>query len=472
MFSKPSHSIWSKLTKLSLPLALTTFSLPSLALDLHVSEGKLIQLPAKAKTIFIADDKVASYQVPNADKLFVFALAPGKTSLYALAANGKVIYQDEIVVGYDADLLNSQIAKLYPQANVEVISNNQQLIVRGQVPTPIMAQNIIELANSYLISSSDTATGSNQEQSGNASSSALVVNQLQVTLPNQVNIRVRLAEVSRQVTRRLGLRPGDEFWGFEVEQGFEWSNRNEVASLNVNNFIQDITGIKLNSNAIMLDALASEGAAKLLAEPNLTAVSGETASFLAGGEYPVPIGQTITGQVTVQFKDFGVGLEVTPVILSDQRISLRIAPTVSSIDTNNSTLVNNLRVPGITTRRADTTVELASGESFMLAGLLMSDENNSVRKFPFLGDLPVLGSLFRSTQFEQQETELVIIAEAYIVEPSQEFNFKLPTDNYQPMSDLERLLNLSWSGSEQSTTAPLLLDKGKPKLFGDNGFYY
>ena len=467
MFSKSKNLVWSRLSALSVVAASSLMSSASWAIDLHVSQGQLVQLPAKAKTVFIADDKIASYQVPSADKLFIFALSPGKTSLYALSASGKVIYQDEIVVGYDTESLNQQIKTLYPQANVEAISNNQQLILRGQVPSAAMAKDIVELANSHIVSTDTNVTAAATQQVTNN-----LVNQLQVTLPNQVNIRVRLAEVSRQVTNRIGLRPGSEFWGFGADQGAQWANRGDVATLNVNDFIKDITGIKLNSNAVMLDALASEGAAKLLAEPNLTAVSGETASFLAGGEYPVPVSQTVTGQIIVEFKEFGVGLEVTPVVLSDQRISLRIAPEVSSIDNNNSTVVNNIVVPGISTRRAETTVELASGESFMLAGLLMNDENNSVRKFPFLGDLPVIGSLFRSTAFEQQETELVIIAEAYIVKPSQEFDFNLPTDNYQPASDLERLLNLSWSAPAQPTQAPLLQDKGKPKLFGDNGFYY
>ncbi|REL25949.1 type II and III secretion system protein family protein [Thalassotalea euphylliae] len=459
---------------LALPIGLASalLSTASMALDLHVSEGQLIELPSKAKTVFIADDKVASYQVPSADKLFVFALSPGKTSLYALGNDGQVIYQDDIVVGYDTASLNQQITQLYPQASVEVVGNNQQLIVRGQVPSAMMAQDIIELTNSYLVSNGNEGAGI-QTSNGDQQASSLVINQLTVTSPNQVNIRVRLAEVSRQVTTRLGLRPGSEFWGLTPAQGAVWSNgADDVASLNVNDFIQDITGIKLNTNSVMLDALATEGAAKLLAEPNLTAVSGETASFLAGGEYPVPISQTRNGDVIIEFKKFGVALEVTPTVLSDQRISLRLAPTVSSLDANNGFTFNNITIPGISTREAETTVELASGESFMLAGLLMNDESNSVRKFPFLGDLPVIGSLFRSTAFEQQETELVIIAEAFIVEPSQENHFNLPTDNYQPYSDLERLLNLSWSSASPTQQHKVLIEQDKPKLFGDSGFYY
>jgi pilus assembly protein CpaC len=220
----------------------------------------------------------------------------------------------------------------------------------------------------------------------------------------------------------------------------------------------------------MLDALAKQGAARLLSEPNLTAMSGETASFLAGGEYPVPTSRTRDGTVLIQFKEYGVLLNITPTVLSDRRISLKIAPEVSSLDTANMVEINGLKIPGIKVRRAKTTVELASGESFMLGGLLMNDEYNSVSKFPLLGDIPILGSLFRSTAFSRKETELVIIAQAYLVEPSPEQRVMLPTDNYQPLSDFERLLNIRWQKDNHS--AKESLETQTPRLLGDNGFYY
>ncbi|SFC74995.1 type II and III secretion system protein family protein [Pseudoalteromonas denitrificans] len=438
------------------------------ALDITVSEGYLIQLPSNAKTIFVANPDIANYQVPASDKIFVFGLKPGSTNLYALDAAGSVIFEDKIKVQHDTIELNEQITTLYPEARVKAVSNNGQLLLQGTAPTALVAANIVALSRSYMMFSSEE--GEPPEP----------INQLAVTLPNQVNIRVRIAEVSRSVTTKLGLHPGDDMLGLKnVGWVNHTSNTSEldlnqmmdkVVGVDIAGSLNKIFGLKLNSHSIMLDALAKEGAAKLLAEPNLTSLSGETASFLAGGEYPLPVSQNQNGQILVQYKKYGVLLNITPTVLSDQRISLKIQPEVSSLDVNTGLAVGGLAVPGIKVNRADTTVELASGESFMLAGLLMHDENNTVSKFPFLGDIPVLGALFRSTGFERKETELVIIAEAYVVQPSRDKNLTLPTDNYKPYSDLERLFNMTW---QQETVMPALqIDEDQPRLLGDNGFYY
>lgn len=449
---------------LMLGLLITQLNITASALELTVNEGQLITLPVKAKTVFIANPNIASYQVPAANKIFVFGLIPGTTSLYALDHQGNVIFNDKLKVMHDTKGLNQQIATLYPKARVKAQSHNGQLLLKGHVPTAQIAKQVMELANSFNLL---YLNGGSDASSGDKSISA-PINQLTISQPNQVNIRVKIAEVSRNVTTKLGLRPTTGMLGFE---NANWAQTgNGESSLNLNTMLNKLFGIKLQSHSIMLDALAKEGAAKLLAEPNLTAVSGETASFLAGGEYPVPVSKTLDGSVLVEYKEYGVLLNITPTVLSDQRISLKIQPEVSSLDVGNAVEINGLIIPGIKVRRADTTVEIASGESFMLAGLLMNDEANSVSKFPFLGDIPVLGSLFRSTAFKRKETELVIIAQAYVVEPSAEDNFSLPTDNYIPLSDLERLLNFNWQS--KSSIPALSIDQDQPRLLGDNGFYY
>jgi pilus assembly protein CpaC len=467
--------------KLILYSLLFIYAGKGLALELTVSEGYLIDLPSKAKTIFIANPNIASYQIPAANKIFVFGRQAGSTSLYALDVDGSVIFSDKIKVQHNIAELNTQVAELYPQARVEAISNNGQLLLKGTVPSAMMATAVIELARSYMLSASNEGAGAQKKSGDNASTSVLEpINQLSVTLPNQVNIRVRIAEVSRTVTTQLGLHPGENFLGI---QNANWNQTSlgssrmdvnqavgKVIGVDVFGSLNKMLGLKLNSHSIMLDALAKEGAAKLLAEPNLTAMSGETASFMAGGEFPIPVSLTQNNQVVIEYKQYGVLLNITPTVLSDRRISLQIEPEVSSLDLNSGQSFNGLSVPAIKARRAKTTVELASGESFMLAGLLMNDESNSVSKFPFLGDIPVLGALFRSTSFNRNETELVIIAEAYVVEPSREKNIALPTDFYKPYSDLERLFNVSW---QQDALVPALsvIDK-QPRLLGDNGFYY
>lgn len=436
------------------------------AIELTVNQGTLIELDGKAKTIFIANPEIASYQAPSSKKLFVFGLVPGATTLYALDTKGQVIFNDTVYVRHDVVDFNRQAANMFNQARVYAKSVNGQLIVEGQVPSSDIANRVMNLAQSYhrpFVSNQRAQANSREDGTSN------VINHLQVLMPNQVNIRVKIAEVSRNASTRLGLRPSAGHLGFESTT---WTGTdNNDSTINLNGLANQLLGVKLQSHSILLDALASEGAARLLSEPNLTAMSGETASFLAGGEYPVPTSRTSDGSVLIQFKEYGVLLNITPTVLNDRRISLKIAPEVSSLDAANITLVNGLEVPGIRVRRADTTVELASGESFMLGGLLMNDEYNNVSKFPLLGDIPILGSLFRSTSFERNETELVIIAQAYLVEPSPELNVALPTDNYQPLSDFERLLNIRWqSTTEQTTSQPL--NAQTPRLLGDNGFEY
>jgi pilus assembly protein CpaC len=200
-----------------------------------------------------------------------------------------------------------------------------------------------------------------------------------------------------------------------------------------------------------LDLLENDGVVSTLAEPNLTALSGETASFLAGGEFPIPVSQAI-GAVTIEYKQYGVGLAFTPVVLADGRISMRVRPEVSQLSDAGSVRLNGFTVPALTTRRAETTVELGSGQSFMIAGLLQNSNSNSVEKAPFLGDLPVLGALFRSTSFQRNETELVIIVTPYLVRPVSE-QLALPTDGYRAPDDIQRnFLGQSYTGKSGAVT--------------------
>jgi pilus assembly protein CpaC len=188
-----------------------------------------------------------------------------------------------------------------------------------------------------------------------------------------------------------------------------------------------------------LELAQQDGRATILAEPTLTALSGETASFLAGGEFPIPMSQSL-GTVTVEYKQYGIGLSFTPTVLEDGRISMRVRPEVSELSDLGSIRLNNFQIPGVSTRRAETTVELGSGQSFMIGGLLRNTGNNSVDKAPWLGDLPILGMLFRSTSFRRQETELVIIVTPYLVKPINDSEIALPTDGYRHANDAQRVL--------------------------------
>jgi pilus assembly protein CpaC len=205
------------------------------------------------------------------------------------------------------------------------------------------------------------------------------------------------------------------------------------------------TGGHTNVNAL-IDALAQDGLITILAEPNLTAMSGETANFLAGGEFPITIPQG-NGTISIEFKSYGISLAFTPTLINDNRISLHVKPEVSELTTVGAVTINNNVVPSLTTRRAETTVEVASGQSFAIAGLLDNDQSQTVNKYPLLGDLPVLGTLFRSDRFQNGQTELVIIITPYIVKPSSDQQLATPMDGLAPPSEADRYLDLRYSSS-------------------------
>jgi pilus assembly protein CpaC len=271
---------------------------------------------------------------------------------------------------------------------------------------------------------------------------------MHVNAPNQVNIRVRVAEVSRSIEKQLGFNWDTAFKFGNFALGLAFGNVGAVS-----NGIGAITG-SFNSNKVsataLIDALASNGLITILAEPNLSAVSGEPASFLAGGEFPFPVPQS-NNTTTIDFKKFGVSLNFVATIADNERINLHISPEVSEISTANqvtlcpgssSTTSSCFVVPSLTSRRAETTIELGSGESFAIGGLLQNDITQNLNKFPWLGDLPVLGTLFRSNDFKRNESELVIIVTPYIVRPTASASrLAAPTDGFTPSSDASQVFN-------------------------------
>ena len=220
----------------------------------------------------------------------------------------------------------------------------------------------------------------------------------------------------------------------------------------------------------MIDALAEDGLISILAEPNLTALSGETASFLAGGEFPIPVNQR-DGQITIEFKQFGVSLDFTPSVLSGERISMKVRPEVSELTDEGAVMIEGLKIPALSVRRAETTVELGSGQSFAVAGLLQNNSRTVIQKVPGISDVPVLGGLFNSTRFQRNETELVIVVTPYLVTPvSQPGALQVANDGYVPASDLERIFVGRLNKPGKSDASGLLFGPGGVRLRGDVGF--
>jgi pilus assembly protein CpaC len=406
-------------------------------LQIEVSKGNLIRLDRPAGTAFIADPTIADIQVKSSRLVYIFGKKPGETTFYAVDENEQMLANYRIVVTHNLSRLRNSLRGALPEGSVSVDSVEGTVVLSGSVNSPVEAEDARRLAASYL--------PADQE----------VLNRVRVEGSNQINLRVRVAEVSRQVVKQLGFNWDAVFssgnflfgvaQGSPVGVGRNFFTRAPAASLsgaqpNVNNVFGSLSSNNFNTNAL-IDALEAEGLVTVLAEPNLTALTGETASFLAGGEFPIPVAQD-ENRITIEFKQFGVSLAFVSTILNEQRISLRVRPEVSQLTTTGAVIINSIQVPALTTRRAETTVELASGQSFAIAGLLQNNTTHDISRFPGLGDLPILGTLFRSDRFRRDETELVIIVTPYMVRPVAAANrLQVPNDGFVPPSDQDRVLN-------------------------------
>jgi pilus assembly protein CpaC len=396
---------------------------------LEAGKGTLIRLPRAAATVFIANPDVADVQVKSPSLIYVNAKSPGETVLYAVDADDHVLLNAPIRVEHDLSRLRESLHALVPGENVTVESVDGSLVLKGNVSTAGRA----EKANTLASAIASEAKGK-------------VVNQLSVATPNQVNLRVKVAEVSRTVLKALGVN-----WS-KLQGRTTFFTENPFTGGQIAN--QNVLGLTFGRSAApinaTIDALASEGLVTVLAEPNLTATSGQPASFLAGGEFPVPVaGATANGipTITVAFKEFGVKLDFTPTVIDAQHISLRVRPEVSELSNTGavSTPIGGgavITIPALTKRTAETTVELGSGESFALAGLLQHNVTESVSKVPGIGDIPILGQLFRSQQFQKGETELVILVTPYLVRPVETVSaLSTPTDGFIPPHDLQSIIS-------------------------------
>ncbi|TNE60959.1 MAG: type II and III secretion system protein family protein [Alphaproteobacteria bacterium] len=417
-------------------------------LSLEVSKGTLIRLDRPATEVFVANPEVADVQVKSPRVIYIFGKAPGETSFYALDKDDQTIFSTSVQVTRNVAALRNALSQMLPGVPVEVSTLGQMTVLQGTVSAPDEAALAENLARSVL--------GTDK-----------VLNSLNILQPTQVNLRVRIAEVSRSVLKSLGVSWESLYSGSTIGIGIAQGRdvidfiADPVTGLPVKNFLipgdaptlfGDVVSGALDLN-YAIDALDSEGFLKVLAEPNLTALTGQSANFLAGGEFPVPIPSR--DGIGIEYREFGVKLDFTPTVMNSGRISMRVRPEVSDLSTAGSIQVEGISVPSISTRRAETTVELGSGQSFAIAGLLQNNVIQDATKFPGLGDLPIIGALFRSDKFRHEETELLIVVTPYIVRPVSDRQLMLPTDHYVAPGDMERYLKgRRWVPSEaQKTTS-------------------
>lgn len=458
---------------------------PAMAQASGLHAGTL-EVPLNKSQVVSADRVIAKAMVGNADvadvlpvtskSVYVLGKAIGTTSLTLYDANGRVLSVVDISVGPDVQAFRDQAASLLPNEHINASISGSSMVLSGIVSTPGMADRAVQLAKTFA--------------------GDKVVNLMSMGSAQQVMLEVKFAEVSRSVGKDLGssfVTQGAKFSSVTgAGTGFvPGTTDSQVVSTNSAGLTSTTTSGTLPQNVLspianqvgifrtnfnigglsitsVINAMESKGLAKTLAEPTLVALSGEKASFLAGGEFPIPIvqsgnspGTQATG-ISIQFKSFGVSLGFTPTVLGDKTISLIVEPEVSSIDPTASVSLNGFNVPGLQTRRASTTLQLRDGESFAIAGLLQRDFKTTIRQLPLLGSIPIIGTLFRSSQFQKGQTELLIVVTPHLVAPLRPDQVHLPTDNYKDPN----MTDIVVSGKDTEGTAPSG-KADKPKKQGD-----
>lgn len=407
----------------------------SKSIILPLNKAAIVELPQAAADVLVSQPTVVDAVVRSPKRVYLLGLTIGETNVFFFDSQSRQILNLEIQVERDVDALGALIRRVMPDSRVEIEAVNDNIVLRGVAQSPSEAANASALAGRFI---------------GDVEK---VINMMTVREREQVMLKVRIVEMQRQLMKQLGISTNGTV--LLSDAAFTFASANAVSTTGG----LGLTGSKVNTGDLeQLDAsfqaFETNGLIRILAEPNLTAVSGESAKFLAGGEFPVPVGQE-NGVITIEFKEFGVGLGFSPLVLNKGRINLKINTEVSEVTTENAffvpgmttvdangnlTTTAGLSIPGLSVRRANTVVELPSGGSLVMAGLLQEDMRQTIEGVPGVKDVPVLGQLFRSRSYANSETELVVIVTPYLVDPTHESNLLDPTKGFVPASDAEAIL--------------------------------
>ena len=387
---------------------------------LSAGKGMIVELPEDARDVLVSNPAIVDAIVRTPRQIYLVGQKTGPTNAFFFAANGRQILNLEIRVERDMDELKNIIERNVKGSTIDVETINDSVVLNGSVKSTSDAEAARQIAMRYVT------------EAGKEPAETSVVNRVGVRGTDQVMLSVRVAEMQRTLSKQIGT-PGSisnvnpfSLLGSALAPG---------SSISLGEF--DILGNVTSPAAAVIRAFERSGMIRTLAEPNLTAISGESAKFLAGGEYPVPVGRDEDGNLTLEFKPYGVGLGFTPVVLSDGRISLRISTEVSELTSENGLILGDIAIPGLRVRRAETTVELPSGGSMVMAGMLKQDMKHNIDGLPGLKNIPILGSLFQSRDFQSGETELVVIVTPYLVKPAARTALAPPVDGFVPPTDAE-----------------------------------
>jgi pilus assembly protein CpaC len=412
-------------------------------LEIQMGKSTVISTEVPIKRISIAAPEVADATALDTNQVYVTGKAPGTTNLTLWDRGDRAFAVYNITVQPDLSGLKEAIKKLFPgEDNITITTSRDSIALSGTVTSASNLSSILSIAESYAPKK--------------------IINLLQIGGVQQVMLEVRVSEISRSLLRRLGVNLS---YLSSSGQNYGLTLLNNLTSLpssgypaNGLNVSQDVTALfKFFSNqaswTVFIDALKEEGLVKVLAEPTLITLSGQSANFLAGGEYPIPVPQGFN-TVTIEYKKYGVGLNFTPTVIGGGKINMAVTPEVSELDFSNAVRLNGYTVPALSTRRVSTVVELADGQSFAIAGLLSDNVRHIVDKFPVLGDIPVLGALFRSSSFQKNETELVVIVTPHLVKPLDMAKQTLPHEAYKEPNDAEFYLKSDIEGKDGDKSSP------------------
>ena len=419
-----------------------------------LNRSELITTNTDIGEVIITDPEVANVVVHGKRKVSVLGIGVGSATLRIFDGQHKLIRSTDVYVTYDLPAVRRALKEFLPNEHIGVSMVNTRIALTGEVASAASAASAMEIAEEFVQGKLKADQVAARVAKDGSTNDSPVINLMKISSGQQVMLRIRIGEVQRNAVRNLGVSLqafgdtsapnillGTGIGRLAPAAAGATTSAFQYGKLNAGGdaFIDAAVYSKgRNGVGAALEALERDGLLKVLAEPTLTALSGEEAQFLAGGEFPIPIPQQ-QGQVTIQYKTFGVALKFVPYVLSKNRIRIQVQPEVSEISNQNQAIISGFVAPSIITRRASTTVELAPGESFMLAGLLRDDVTATIDQLPGAGEIPILGALFRSTAYKRQETELVISVTPYLVDPIKDSDIKMPTDDFRPATFFEQV---------------------------------
>lgn len=399
--------------------------------DMSIGKSVIIDLPRDAKEVFVANPEIANAVVRSTRKIFLIGRANGATSVFAFDADGNQIASLEINVGRDLGSLRDTLTRSFPGSGMDVKPAGDSIILTGSVNSAAEAQQAVDIATAFVGVSAVEGTAS--------STTGAVINSLSIKGKDQVMLRVTVVEVARSVLKQFGVNTQG---GWSAARIGSESIFPLTPQFSQNSISGSISGGGFNATAT-LTAFERAGISRTLAEPTLVAVSGESATFTAGGEIPVPASEECSGgvcRIGIEFKPFGINLSFTPIVMAENRISLRIATEVTELDYENSITFSRINVPGTKVRKSETSVELPSGGTIMTAGLISTSMGQAVSGTPALMNLPILGALFRSRDYQRRETELMIMVTPYIAQPIEPAQVARPDDGFIEAFDPQTIL--------------------------------